>query len=87
MAKSLEEMFEKIPFEEAYTKMKEYYTTLKQLEKEGAKLRGESEIDKRYTELWEESAKYRNQFTAAEILALTDKLFIEIKQLKKNKVR
>ena len=73
MSETIDGMFEKIPFEEAYQTTMNQNKQLKQYKDQGAVLLGERPLDKQYTAFVTEAAEYQMQFSTDELFTILGK--------------
>ena len=70
MAQNLEELFQDIPFDEAYKTTMEHDKWIKTYKSQGAILNGDRPLDIEYTNLMTKAAKYQLQFSMKELFAI-----------------
>jgi cell division protein FtsB len=63
-------MFDKVSLNEACQKVKEYKKKMEKFKAQGAAYKGDRELDKQYTDLVEEAARYVLQFSEDESFAI-----------------
>lgn len=73
MAESIDGMFEKVPFDEAYQTTIQHDKQFREYKAQGAVLNGERPLDKQYTAFSSEAVKYQMQFNENELMALMER--------------